>query len=337
MEENFLHSGNCLNCNTPYTKNNFHCSVCGQRTSTHRFSLKSILAHDFIHAIFHLDRGFFSTLIKLFTQPGVVVKEFLDGKRVKYFNYFTMIVILITVGHFFQKYSPIKLTDLMSSNTYNNKTIKTQFKVDTALLIGKNVVLDSQKLFILNQKIDSLKQKRAKRIILEREITLEQEKIFQGFERFTKENPKLFYLILIPIYTFFTFIWFYKSRLNFSEHIITNIYKTCGDIIIGVLLTIGFYIYPKLSFWIIVYPFFTLISIVYSTWFYQNFFKRYYKDAGIVFLKSLASVISVHLFLGIVGAAYMLVAGFKLGLKQNSIKQLQQNHSIQKKSTNSLK
>ncbi len=145
MEENFLHSGNCLNCNTPYTKNNFHCSVCGQRTSTHRFSLKSIFAHDFIHAIFHLDKGFFSTLKNLFTQPGVVVKEFLEGKRVKYFNYFTMILVLITVGHLLNLNSPIKLTDLINKSASVNKTIKTPLKVHTALLIGKNVALDSQK------------------------------------------------------------------------------------------------------------------------------------------------------------------------------------------------
>lgn len=160
MEENFLHSGNCLNCNTPYTKNNFHCSVCGQRTSTHRFSLKSIFAHDFIHAIFHLDKGFFSTLKNLFTQPGVVVKEFLEGKRVKYFNYFTMILILITVGHFLQKYSPIKLVDLMTASTNSNKSNNKPFAIDTVKLMGKNAGFDSQQLIVLNQKIDSLKKRR---------------------------------------------------------------------------------------------------------------------------------------------------------------------------------
>jgi hypothetical protein len=57
-----MHSTNCLNCNKPFTERELFCSSCGQRTTTHRFSLKSIFAHDFVHAIFHLDRGFFSTL-----------------------------------------------------------------------------------------------------------------------------------------------------------------------------------------------------------------------------------------------------------------------------------
>jgi hypothetical protein len=75
--------------------------------------------------------------------------------------------------------------------------------------MGKNVVLDSQKLSLLNQKIDSIKRRRDIAIKVEAKVAIEQEKIFTSFERFTKENPKLFYLILLPIYTLITLIWFY--------------------------------------------------------------------------------------------------------------------------------
>ncbi|MFY8091147.1 MAG: DUF3667 domain-containing protein [Chitinophagaceae bacterium] len=307
-----MHSTNCLNCNKPFTERELFCSSCGQRTTTHRFSLKSIFAHDFVHAIFHLDRGFFSTLKNLFLQPGTVVKEFLDGKRVKYFNYFTMILVLITVGHLLNLSSPIKLTDLINKSASVNKTIKTPLKVDTALLMGKNIVLDSQKLSLLNQKIDSIKRRRHIAIKVEAKVAIEQEKIFTSFERFTKENPKLFYLILLPIYTLITLIWFYKSKLNISEHLILNIYKTCGDIVIGILMTLGFYVYPKVSFWIVIYPFTTLLMIAYGTWFFHNFFKQYYKDSGIVFLKSLAAIITVQLVIGLSAGVYIIIKMIQL-------------------------
>ncbi|MFY8127347.1 MAG: DUF3667 domain-containing protein [Chitinophagaceae bacterium] len=326
-----------MNCNKPFTESELFCSSCGQRTTTHRFSLRSLFTHDFIHAVFHLDKGFFGTLKNLFLQPGTVVKEFLEGKRVKYFNYFTMILILITVGHFLQKYSPIKLVDLMTASTVSNKTNNKPFAIDTVKLMGKNAGFDSQQLIVLNQKIDSLKKRRSNIIKFEKDIAKEQEKIFNGFERFTKENPKLFYLILIPIYTFFTLIWFYKSKLNFSEQLITNIYKTCGDIVIGILFSIGLYIYPKISFWTIVYPFSSLLLIAYSTWFYQNFFKHYYKDAGIVFLKSLAAVLCVQLFIGIIAAIFMFIAGYNLGLKQTKIKEFPSTTSSQKDTFNPKK
>jgi hypothetical protein len=307
-----MHSTNCLNCNKPFTERELFCSSCGQRTTTHRFSLKSIFAHDFVHAIFHLDRGFFSTLKNLFLQPGTVVKEFLDGKRVKYFNYFTMILILITVGHLLSLKSPIKLAELMNTKANANKTIKTPFKVDTALLIGKNVVLDSQELSILNQKIDSIKRRREIAIKIEARSAKTIEEFLASFERFTKESPKLFFLFLLPIYTLFSFVWFHKSKLNFSEHLILNIYKTCGDMVFGILLTLGFYVYPKVSFWIVIYPFTTLLIIAYGTWFFHNFFKRYYKDSGIVFLKSLAAIITVQLVIGLSAGVYIIIKMIQL-------------------------
>lgn len=302
----------CLNCGANFSINEKFCKVCGQKTSTHRFSVKSIFAHDFIHAIFHLDKGFFVTLKFLFTKPGTVVKEFLDGKRVKYFNYFTMIIILITVGHLLNLYSPIKLTSLIDSSK-NYKTASKPIKIDTIALVGKKSNLDSQTLNLLRNKIDSVKKRREITIKIEERVANEQTKIFSSFERFTKENPKLFYLILLPIYTLVTFTWFYKSKLNFSEHLILNIYKTCGDIIIGSLMTLGFIIYPKTSFWIAVYPYSTLLVIVYGTWFYFHFFKNYYKERGIVFLKSLAAIITVQVILGLITAIYMIIKLIQIG------------------------
>lgn len=76
-----------------------------------------------------------------FTKPGFFVKEYLEGKRVKYFNYFTMILILIAIGHFVNKYSPIKYVDLMQTSIKKVDTSK--FKVDSVALLGKKAPLDS--------------------------------------------------------------------------------------------------------------------------------------------------------------------------------------------------
>lgn len=163
-------------------------------------------------------------------------------------------------------------------------------------------------------KVDSVKNRRNIQFSVQAKMGKEQEKIFSDFDRFTKENPKLFYLILLPIYTLFTFMWFYKSRLNFSEHIILNVYKTCVDIIIGIVLTLGFYLYPKITFWSVVYPFATLIIIAYGTWFYYDFFKLYYRDKTIVFLKSLAVILSVQFAIGIAAVVYMIIRLVNSGL-----------------------
>lgn len=106
-------SNRCLNCNAA-TENNF-CSICGQKNSTHRFSLKHFIVHDFIHGVFHLDKGFLFTVKELFTRPGHSIREFIQGKRVNYFNYFTLIVLIYAIGHFLGKIPQVTLGEIFEN------------------------------------------------------------------------------------------------------------------------------------------------------------------------------------------------------------------------------
>ena len=53
--------------------------------------------HDLTHAITHTDKGFFYTIKELFRRPGIVAREYLAGKRKKYFNPFSLLVIILGV------------------------------------------------------------------------------------------------------------------------------------------------------------------------------------------------------------------------------------------------
>jgi hypothetical protein len=52
--------------------------------------------------------------------------------------------------------------------------------------------------------------------------------------------------------------------------------------------------------------------IAYGTWFFHNFFKQYYKDSGIVFLKSLAAIITVQLVIGLSAGVYIIIKMIQL-------------------------
>lgn len=101
----------CLNCENEITDN--FCSICGQKTSTHRYSLKHFIVHDLIHGVFHLDKGFLFTIKELYTRPGYSIREFIQGKRANYFNYFTLLVIIITLGHFIGKIPKVSLFEIL--------------------------------------------------------------------------------------------------------------------------------------------------------------------------------------------------------------------------------
>ena len=81
----------CKNCNNA-VENNF-CSHCGQKTSTARFTMKHLF-HDFVHGFFHIDHGIFYTIKQLALNPGRMLRNYLRGHRVRYFNPFTFILIV---------------------------------------------------------------------------------------------------------------------------------------------------------------------------------------------------------------------------------------------------
>jgi len=101
----------CLNCAAPVTQN--YCANCGQKSTTHRYSIKHFLEHDFIHGVWHVDKGILFTLKCLFTRPGHSVREFIQGKRVPYFSFVTLILLILTVSGLIAPYTHGNMSDLM--------------------------------------------------------------------------------------------------------------------------------------------------------------------------------------------------------------------------------
>ena len=76
---------NCLNCNHPLTEGQHFCANCGQKAALKRLNLHDIW-HDVVHYFTHADKGIFQLLKQLVTKTGIVAKEYVEGKRKKYFQ-----------------------------------------------------------------------------------------------------------------------------------------------------------------------------------------------------------------------------------------------------------
>jgi hypothetical protein len=80
----------CLNCNgsveTPF------CPTCGQKKEVHRISFGYVV-HEALHSITHADKGFLLLVKQLLTRPGYVAKDYITGKRKRYFNPVSLLVI----------------------------------------------------------------------------------------------------------------------------------------------------------------------------------------------------------------------------------------------------
>lgn len=92
------HQSKCLNCNFE-TNGNF-CSHCGQKTNIHRITFKHFIFHDLIHGLFHFDKGMLFTAKEALTRPGKAAIDYIEGKRIRYYNVFYLILLVIGLNLF---------------------------------------------------------------------------------------------------------------------------------------------------------------------------------------------------------------------------------------------
>lgn len=248
-------TNDCLNCNK-IIKSNF-CPDCGQSAKTHRFSLQHFFVHDLVHGIFHLDKGFFFSIKELFTRPGHSIREYIEGKRAKHFNYVTFLIMIIALGHFIGNISEIKLIDITH-----------YFSSD------KNRVSE--------------------------------------FAKISKEYPKLFTILKIPFLAFFTFLFFKKAKLNFTEHLVINIYKVCGELLIAITITIIAILFKS----VIPLKYFLSATFVltfgFSVWYYFQYFSTFGYSKFSLLIRSVITTIILFL---IVAAVTTFVIGMKQGFE----------------------
>lgn len=241
----------CLNCNHHVDRN--FCPDCGQKITTHRFSLKHLFLHDFVHGVFHLDKGFFYTVGELLTRPGHSIREYVQGKRAKHFNYLTFIILLLTIGHIVGNYADVKLIDT------------TQYFSSDKYLLTR-------------------------------------------FSEITKENPKMFTLLKIPFLALCSFVFFRKSKQNLTEHLVLNTYKVCGELIIAIFFTILAALLNGPSVLNYIIGCVAVFSLIYSVWFYFQYFSTFgYSKTGLFVRSLLASIILILVVSG--------VATFMVGMK----------------------
>lgn len=97
IAENSLPSGSkhkCLSCGNEYEGN--FCPNCGQSAKVGRLSVKRILTES-LPDIYNLDNKFVRTCVDLFRRPGKMIREYIEGDRVKYAKPVSLLFVLATV------------------------------------------------------------------------------------------------------------------------------------------------------------------------------------------------------------------------------------------------
>ena len=84
----------CKNCGNSFEGN--YCNQCGQSAKTKRIN-HEFLWEDIEHGLFHYDKGIGYSLKKLFEKPGIVIFDYIEGKRVNHFRPISMVIIMATI------------------------------------------------------------------------------------------------------------------------------------------------------------------------------------------------------------------------------------------------
>lgn len=185
----------CKNCTNTFEGN--YCPNCSQKADTHRFTIKH-LAHEFFHAFTHADKGIFFLGKELFIRPGKVAREFNEGKRKKYFNPITYLLLVLALE--------VYLANVSGINTYY-----------------------ADRIYEINQSKETAANSAEVHKIME---------VWNTVQKKMYEHGKLVNIIFIPILSFFVWLMYRKSESNYAEVLVMNVMYTGQALLIFILMCI---------------------------------------------------------------------------------------------------
>lgn len=177
----FMEGNTCLNCNGHLDEGVKYCPACGQNRSVHRFTMANFF-HEGFHAVTHTDKGIFHLLKSLATRPGTTAREYIHGKRKKYFSPFTFFIILMGI--------------FVLSNNYFLKPVKSLMPDETVL-----------------QRIPSEQGKQKYIATMER---------VNSSRNFFRKHGNIVAMVAVPFISLFTWLFFRRKKYNYAEHLTAN-------------------------------------------------------------------------------------------------------------------
>lgn len=209
-----------------------YCSRCGQKTSVNRLSFHDII-HDVIHYITHADKSILSLLKQMFKKPGVVAREYIAGKRQKYFRPLNFFLIVAAVVVF------------MTSSFYKSDDNR------------------STKLELQAQTMANAEQKKR---------MLETASRIKTVSTFTEKYSNVIYMMAVPFLSLLFWL-FYRTRFNYIESLVANMYITGFTLLLYALLVVPLRRLIPGSGFILLILFF-LFEIIYRGWAYSQLENR---------------------------------------------------------------
>lgn len=203
----------CLNCGTEFQGK--FCPECGQRADTERFTIKWIFKN-LLLAMLSSDGGIWITLKTLFTRPGQMMVDIINGQRKRFFSPFPMLFLSLSLYIVIFSFTGSKKAELEDTffSTTEIEAAEEQDSDDTA------------------------------------EIENGLNEIWRWCVKAYNNNYTTIFIFTIPIYIFSARICFGKKnrkRYYRGEYCIPIIYSLILIVFYRCLTSIAFYFSPEFS------------------------------------------------------------------------------------------
>lgn len=108
-----MNQKSCLNCGHKISDE--FCSHCGQKADTARITPQTLIKTDILGSIWHIEARFFRTVKHILFGPGRMAMDYISGKRIKYYNLFSLLLILfgfnVLTMHFYLHLNPAEIPE----------------------------------------------------------------------------------------------------------------------------------------------------------------------------------------------------------------------------------
>lgn len=241
----------CLNCEHPLDISDKYCSNCGQLNSTKKLTLKDFI-EEFFGNFYAYDSRLRNSIISIFTKPGQLAKEFINGKRQHYANPFRLFL-------------SVAIVSFILPNEFNTfaPTITSKPKTETV----KNQHTKEEK---INFSLDSIYTKeellKAKNLNLKYNIS----SFRNNHIKYPTETPEVA-LKKLGYEPSFLGVWFYKKCQSFQTNEFTYELKNylLGKLPLFIFLSLPFL---TLMFWLVSFRRFSYTDNLVFTYTFFTFF-----------------------------------------------------------------
>jgi hypothetical protein len=252
-----MHPTNCLNCGSNLTSGYKFCPVCGQKAATHRLSFHEI-GHDTLHYVTHADKGIFHLVRELALRPGTVAREYIDGKRTKYFKPVNFFLIVGTL--------------LVFMSTTFHLMDETRFKQAEAAIAGIKDPVQQEKLYGI----------------------VERTRVAMSY---MGKYSNVMNMLSTPLFAFVFWLFYKKERYTYIEHLVATMYILSFSMLCYALLLVPWQSRLTLSGlgWTFMIIYFTF-EMLYRSFAYYHFIGK--KGAGPYFKALGVSLLVIIIWVG---------------------------------------